>query len=97
MLASLASLLLAAPFAAPLSAYVGEVQRAIGPFEASAEATGPRSVPAFAREGTAALPAVGALAAREGWKLHELRPETGRLDEVFRSITTDGAPGAVDA
>ena len=60
----------------------------------SAEATGPRSVTAFAREGTAALPAVGALAAREGWKLHELRPETGRLDEVFRSITTGARAGS---
>jgi len=67
------------------------------PEVASAEATGPRSVTAFAREGTAALPAVGALAAREGWKLHELRPETGRLDEVFRSITTGRAPGVGDA
>ena len=48
------------------------------PEVASAEATGPRSVTAFAREGAAALPAVGALAAREGWKLHEQRPEGHR-------------------
>ena len=33
------------------------------------------------------LPAVSELAAREGLKLKELHLESGRLDEVFRSIT----------
>jgi hypothetical protein len=34
------------------------------------------------------------LAAREKWKLVELRIEEGRLDDVFRSITLpDSAPG----
>ena len=64
---------------------------------AAAETTGPQSVTAFARAGTAPLTAIGALAAREGWKLTELRPEAGRLDEVFRSITTGRAMGAADA
>ena len=68
------------------------------PEVAGAETTGPQAVTAFARTGTAALPSVGALAVREGWKLRELRAETGRLDEVFRSITTGARPGdAADA
>ena len=66
------------------------------PEVAGAEPTGPQAVTAFPRAGTAALPSVGALAGREGWKLRELRAETGRLDEVFRSITT-GAGDAADA
>ena len=67
------------------------------PEVAAAEATGAQAVTAFARAGAAALPSVAALAAREGWKLRELRPETGRLDEVFRSITTGCAEDAADA
>jgi ABC-2 type transport system ATP-binding protein len=67
------------------------------PEVAAAETTGPRSITAFAREGKAPLPAIGALAAREGWNLAELRPESGRLDEVFRGITTGRAAGASDA
>ena len=68
------------------------------PEVAGAETTGPRAVTAFARAGTAALPSVGSLAVREGWKLRELRAETGRLDEVFRSITTGARAGdAADA
>ncbi len=36
-------------------------------------------------------------AAREKWKLEELRVEEGRLDDVFRSITLpDGAPGRTE-
>ena len=67
------------------------------PEVAAAEATGPLSITAFARAGSVALPGVAALAAREGWRLQELRPETGRLDEVFRSITTSRTAGAADA
>ena len=67
------------------------------PEVAAAESTGPRSITAFAREGTAPLPAIGALATREGWKLTELRPESGRLDEVFRDITTGRTTGVSDA
>jgi hypothetical protein len=33
------------------------------------------------------LPAVSALAAQQGLKLQELHLESGRLDEVFRTIT----------
>jgi ABC-2 type transport system ATP-binding protein len=67
------------------------------PEVASVALTGPQRITAFARGGAAVLPSVAALAAREGWKLTELRSETGRLDEVFRSITARHAPGAVRA
>jgi ABC-2 type transport system ATP-binding protein len=42
---------------------------------------------AFPKHGRLVLPAVSALAARESWPLKELHLESGRLDEVFRSIT----------
>ncbi len=67
------------------------------PEVASVALIGPRRITAFARGGATVLPSVAALAAREGWKLTELRSETGRLDEVFRSITTGRAPGAAGA
>jgi len=42
---------------------------------------------ALPRAGHLILPAVSELAARQGLKLKELHLESGRLDEVFRSIT----------
>jgi ABC-2 type transport system ATP-binding protein len=42
---------------------------------------------ALPRAGATILPAVSELAAREGLKLKELHLESGRLDEVFRTIT----------
>jgi ABC-2 type transport system ATP-binding protein len=42
---------------------------------------------ALPRAGATILPAVSELAARAGLKLKELHLESGRLDEVFRSIT----------
>ncbi len=49
------------------------------------------AVTAFPRAGGALLAAVGDLAARRHWPVEQLQMEAGRLDEVFRSITT--APG----
>ena len=43
---------------------------------------------ALPRDGRPILPAIGELAAREGLALRELHLESGRLDEVFRAITT---------
>jgi ABC-2 type transport system ATP-binding protein len=43
---------------------------------------------ALALSGQQPLAAISALAASERWNLHELRLEAGRLDEVFRSVTT---------
>jgi ABC-2 type transport system ATP-binding protein len=42
---------------------------------------------ALPRAGAQILPAVSELAAREGFRLKELHLESGRLDEVFRTIT----------
>jgi ABC-2 type transport system ATP-binding protein len=43
---------------------------------------------ALPRPGQLPLAAISELAAREHWNLHELRLEAGRLDEVFRSVTS---------
>jgi len=42
---------------------------------------------ALPRAGATILPAVSELAARQGFQLKELQLESGRLDEVFRTIT----------
>ena len=42
---------------------------------------------ALPRAGAAILPAVAELASSKGFALKELHLESGRLDEVFRSIT----------
>jgi gliding motility-associated transport system ATP-binding protein len=44
-------------------------------------------VTALPRAGANILPAIAELAAEKGFKLNELHLESGRLDEVFRSIT----------
>ena len=44
-------------------------------------------VTALPRAGANILPAIAELAAAKGFKLNELHLESGRLDEVFRSIT----------
>jgi len=45
-------------------------------------------VTALPRSGATILPAVAELAAAQGFKLKELHLESGRLDEVFRNITS---------
>jgi ABC-2 type transport system ATP-binding protein len=45
-------------------------------------------ITAFPRNGRAVLPALTALAQNERWDLKEIHLEPGRLDEVFRAITT---------
>ncbi|HEY0339737.1 MAG TPA: hypothetical protein VGC34_02935 [Steroidobacteraceae bacterium] len=42
---------------------------------------------ALPRAGASILPAIAELATAQGFKLNELHLESGRLDEVFRSIT----------
>jgi len=49
---------------------------------------------AFPKSGALLIETVGALAARENWKIQELYAEPGRLDEVFRAITTSDAARA---
>jgi ABC-2 type transport system ATP-binding protein len=49
---------------------------------------------AFPKSGAMLIEAVSALAARENWTVKELYAEPGRLDEVFRAITTSDAARA---
>ena len=46
---------------------------------------------AFPKSGALLIEAIGALAGRERWPVKELYAEPGRLDEVFRAITTHDA------
>ena len=46
-----------------------------------------RSITAFPRDGQAILLEISQLAAEHSWPLEELHLESGRFDEVFRSIT----------
>jgi ABC-2 type transport system ATP-binding protein len=52
---------------------------------------------AFSKGGALLIEDVGALAQAERWKLTALYAEPGRLDEVFRAITTDDAANATEA
>jgi ABC-2 type transport system ATP-binding protein len=65
---------------------VAEVQQAVS--------NGDASVTAFAKEGALLIEDVSAMAAREHWDVKELYAEAGRLDEVFRAITTHDATRA---
>lgn len=46
---------------------------------------------AFPRPRRALAAEIAALARQQGWTVEDLRVETGRLDEVFRTITTEAA------
>jgi ABC-2 type transport system ATP-binding protein len=50
------------------------------------------SLTAVPKPGAIALPAISALVIKSGWPVAELHLESGRLDEVFRSITQPAAP-----
>jgi ABC-2 type transport system ATP-binding protein len=50
-----------------------------------------RSVTAFPRGGAVIVTAVGDVAGAKGWPLEQLHLESGRLDEVFRTITEQEA------
>ncbi len=43
----------------------------------------------FPVAGAQLLPDVGKLAKQQGWQVHSIRQEEGRLDDVFRRITTE--------
>jgi ABC-2 type transport system ATP-binding protein len=46
------------------------------------------AVTAFPRNGALLVEDISAMAARERWDVKELYAEAGRLDDVFRAITT---------
>jgi ABC-2 type transport system ATP-binding protein len=52
------------------------------------------AVTAFPRDGASVLNPIGALAGERRWPVEQLKVEPGRLDEVFRSITTGGTTGS---
>jgi ABC-2 type transport system ATP-binding protein len=55
---------------------------------------GSATVTAFPKGGALLVEQIGAMAARENWDVRELYAEAGRLDEVFRAITTHDAERA---
>ena len=55
---------------------------------------GTATLTAYSRNGAVLIDDVIAAASREGWDVKELHAEPGRLDEVFRSITTHDAARA---
>ena len=57
-------------------------------------ANGTATLTAFPRQGALLVEEVSALAARENWDVKEIYAEPGRLDEVFRAITTHDATRA---
>jgi len=54
-------------------------------------------ITAFPRKGAMLIEEIGALAVRETWDVKELYAEAGRLDDVFRSLTTHDAARARSA
>jgi ABC-2 type transport system ATP-binding protein len=71
--------------------------KALGPVagvERSARPDGAVRLTAFPKSGALLIEAVSALAICEKWNVKEMYAEPGRLDEVFRAITTDDAKRA---
>ena len=66
--------------------------------EAEQRGDGLCRITAFPRKNALLIEDVSALAVRQKWDVHELYAEAGRLDEVFRAITTsDAAPARASA
>ncbi len=61
---------------------------AVAGIEKSARDDGTVQMTAFPKSGALLIEAVGALAMSENWNVKEMYAEAGRLDEVFRAITT---------
>jgi ABC-2 type transport system ATP-binding protein len=59
--------------------------------EENARSDGTVQITAFPKSGALLIEAVSALAAAEKWDVKELYAEAGRLDDVFRAITTHDA------
>ena len=69
----------------------GEAREAIAmlPAVATVEADEENNqLTAYPRKGELAFPAISRLLQEKRWRIQEIRIETGRLDEVFREITT---------
>jgi ABC-2 type transport system ATP-binding protein len=57
-------------------------------------ANGSAAITAFPKDGALLIENVSAMATRENWNVSEIYAEAGRLDEVFRAITTHDATRA---
>ena len=62
--------------------------------EQTVRADGLAELTAFPKAGALLIELVSALAVSEKWDVKELYAEAGRLDEVFRAITTHDATRA---
>ena len=62
--------------------------------EKNTRSDGAVQLTAFPKSGALLIEAISALAVRENWKVKEMYAEAGRLDEVFRAITTNDAERA---
>lgn len=51
-----------------------------------------RRITALARAGAKPLPDIAAMIAHEGWPIDRLEVDTGRLEDVFKSLTGSGPP-----
>jgi len=67
---------------------------AVAGVERNTRSDGTVQLTAFPKSGALLIEAVSALAMRENWKVKEMYAEAGRLDEVFRAITTNDAERA---
>jgi ABC-2 type transport system ATP-binding protein len=67
---------------------------AVAGVEKNPRPDGAARLTAFPKSGALLIEAVSALAMREKWTVKEMYAEPGRLDEVFRAITTDDAKRA---
>ncbi|MEO8444014.1 MAG: ABC transporter ATP-binding protein [Gammaproteobacteria bacterium] len=77
---------------ADLASVAADLRNLAGVNSVEVDAAG-HAVTAFPRDGAALLGAVGDLATRRHWPVDQLQLEAGRLDEVFRSITTAAGTG----
>lgn len=73
--------------AVAVTAKLGKLGR-VASVEAEAAANGLITLTAFPNDGARLVEDISALAAAERWNVNELYAEAGRLDEVFRSLTT---------
>jgi ABC-2 type transport system ATP-binding protein len=78
------------------SAAKGELSRVanVESVEVTGESGGRASLLVLPRGGRAIVSDIGHLARTKGWELDEMRVESGRLDEVFRTITSGNGGAA---
>ena len=84
------TLVLGSAQAAAAKAKLGTLKEVAG-IEDGASENGKTTLTLFPSGGTILVDDVSAMASREGWDVKELYAQAGRLDEVFRSLTTSDA------